>query len=299
MPRGRAAAAVIPLHRIFQWERVNAGIAARAGIWVYLVVLVATHDGITDEVRFGVAVLSLFAIVVPGVTRWSACWLAATLLLAADLFYSYSHAANHYYLTIYILAILTLETYRRGRGEELAFNLPRALLIVVFGLAILQKAISPYFLSGRLLADYVLTGGTLYWPLAWIYAGHDGALQAFERQFELISGDPTLAGAQVPIELPTAAFSILVRGAAVSILLFETGLFLALAWHRAFRHRLTPLLMLLFLWGTFLLRPEFSFFALLGILFMCARPDLNLRWTGSYVVSIVLFLALEVSELNL
>ncbi len=287
------------LHQIFEWERVNAGMVARAGTWVYLVVLVATHDGISNVVRFGVAFLSLFAIVVPPVTRWPAYWLAVTLLLAADLLYSYAHAANHYYLTIYALAILALETYRRSRGDELAFNLPRALLIVVFGLAILQKAISPYFLSGRLMADYVLTGGTLYWPLAWIYEGLDGATRAFEHQFDLISSDPALVGSQLPIELPMAGFSLLVRGAAVSILLFEVGLFLALAWHRAFKHRLMPLLMLLFLWGTFLVRPEFSFFALLGILFMCARPDLNLRWTALFVVSIVLFLALEVSELTL
>ena len=289
---------MIRLRHIFDWERVNAGIAARAGIWVYLVVLVATHGGITDPVRFGVAFLSLFAIVVPAVTRWPAYWLAVTLLLAADLLYSYAHTANHYYLTIYTLAILTLETYRRARGCELAFNLSRALLIVVFGLAILQKAISPYFLSGRLMADYILTGGSLYWPLAWIYPGHDGAMQAFEHQFDLISSDPALVGTQLPIELPMAGFSLLVRGAAVSILLFEIGLFLALAWHRAFKHPLMPLFMLLFLWGTFFVRPEFSFFALIGILFMCARPDLNLRWTGVFVVSIVLFLALEVSELT-
>ena len=290
---------MIRLHQIFEWERVNAGIAARACMWVYLVVLVATHGGVTDAVRFGVAFLSLFAIVVPPVTRWSAYWLAVTLLLAADLVYSYSHAANHYYLTIYTLAILTLDTYRKSRGDDLAFNLPRAVLIVVFGLAFLQKAISPYFLSGRLMADYVLTGGSLYWPLAWIYPGHDGAIQAFEHQFDLISSDPALAGTLLPIELPMAGFVLLVRGVALSILLCEIGLFLALAWHRAFKHRLMPLLMLLFLWGTFLVRPEFSFFALLGILFMCARPDLNLRWTGLFVLSIVLFLALEASELTL
>jgi hypothetical protein len=297
MSRGRSPTAVIRLHHIFEWERVNAAIAARTGIWVYMVVLVATHDGMTDPVKLGVACLSLVAIIVPAVTWWAAYWLTVTLLLAADLTYSYSHAANHYYLTIYTLAILSLETHRRTRGEQLAFNLPRVLLMVVFGLAAAQKAISPYFLSGRLMADYVLTGGSLYWPLVWIYPGHGGGVEAFEQQFGLISSDPGLVGTQVPIELPFAGFSILVQGAAVAILLFELGVFVALAWNRAFRHAVMPALMLLFLWGTFLLRPEFSFFALLAILFMLARPGLSLRWTALFVISIVVFLSLEVSEM--
>ena len=148
------------------------------------------------------------------------------------------------------------------------------------------------------MADYVLTGGSLYWPLTWIYPGHEGSVEAFEQQFDLISGDPGLVGTQLPIELPFAGFSVLVQGAAVAILLFELGVFVALAWNRAFRHTVMPVLMLLFLWGTFLLRPEFSFFALLAILFMLARPGLNLRWTASFVGSIVVFLSLEVSEMT-
>ena len=85
---------------------------------------------------------------------------------------------------------------------------------------------------------------------------------------------------------------------AIAIVAFEGVMSAAIVSKRVFYHSIMPWLMFAFVWGTFLFRNEYSFFSLLCILFLFARHDMGLVWRRLFLLTIAVFLAYDVSEVN-
>ena len=80
------------------------------------------------------------------------------------------------------------------------------------------------------------------------------------------------------------------------IVVFEVVMFAALAVGRVFHHPAMPGLLLLFVWGTFLFRGEYTFFSLVCFLFFLAKPRMPTLWKALILASMVIFLALDAGE---
>ena len=265
-------------------------------VLIFILCMSATHQGVETLVRVWMALLSMAGLLWPSLPRRSAFWLVMSIVLATNLITLYARCANHYYLTIYTSLYLTIEAWRRERGSTTSINLPRALLILTFGFATLQKVLSDYFLSGRLLAGYVLNGDAIYRILSRVYPSHPDAVQAFFEASGDVAGDVALGTASLPLTLPGDGFSELCRILALGIVGFELLMFAALAFRRVFDHPIMPALMLAFVWGTFTFRNEFAFFALLCILFLASRPRTSPIFQRLLVLSTGVFLAYDVSS---
>ena len=261
---------------------------------VYLLTLCATHGGVMTGVRVWVSIFAVAALLAPVLSRRSDYWFVVAFTLALDLTEHYASSANHYWGTLYLTLFLALDAYRRERGVSDRLNGPRALLLIIFGFAALQKLISGYFMSGRLLGAYMLRGESLFRTLSLFDESHEQTVQAYFDTYADVASHTSLGGFSLPIELPFELFPQLALAFALSVVVFETGMFLALTSRRFFESALMPPLMLAFVWGTLLMRGEFFFFALICTLFLLARPGLALFWKVLVLGSAITFIALDV-----
>jgi hypothetical protein len=266
---------------------------------VFLLVLLTTHDGVLMGVRVWGALFVVVGLLLPAVTDRSAYWLVLSATLALELTFSYQSAANHYWLAIYTTLYFLLAAYRREQGRELAFNVPRWLLVVVFGFAGLHKAISTYFASGRLLGGYVLFGDSLYTPLSFLYGeAQDSAIQTFYDVHAEVLSSTKLDGTSLPLVLPDEGLPGILLAISVSVIVCEILVFLALAIPAVFHNRAMPALFLAFVWGTYVFRPEHTFFALLCLLFLLSKPRMPTLWKLLALGSAAVFVALDVGDVG-
>ena len=265
----------------------------------YVLVLCATHSGVIDGVRVWAALFCLVALFIPWLLDRAEFWLVLAFTLSLNLIFKYADAANHYYLTIYTTLFFALEAYRRGQGYAgTTINIPRMLIIIAFFFATLQKIIAPYFVSGRLLADYFLNGNSIYRTLSRIFPGHADAVEGFRGVYHTVADTTDFTRVAIDLQLPGEGFIELSRAVALMIVVAEGVVFAAFATGPVFRHSLMPVIVLGFAWGTYYFRPEYGFYALFCLLFFLSRPDMKPLWKVLIVGSIAAFLAFDVADVG-
>lgn len=263
---------------------------------VYVLILCTTHGGVATGVRFWASLFCLGALIMPTLLDRSLFWFVLGFTLSLNLLVNYAFAANHYWLTVYTVALFTIVAYRNEQGVPLSMNLPRALLIIVFGFATLHKILSSYFVSGRLLGDYILGGSSLTSTFSWFFEGHEEAIQAYWDTTSDVASSTMLEGVSMSLSLPGEQFALVCQVIALTIVVAELAMFGVLVFKKAFDHPVMPVLMLGFVWGTFLFRNEYSFFALLCFLFFLSKPQMKLHWRLLVLLSMATFLAFSVGE---
>ena len=266
---------------------------------VFLLVLCPTHGRITDLISVEIVVLATFGLLVPRLVRRWEYWVVLAALLTVNLWYSFQHAANHYFLTIYTCLALAAITWLQSRGQAPRINLPRALLIITFGFAGFHKVISEYFMSGRLLASYFLRGKTFRRPLEWIYPDFSSVVSSYRSQLDTIAEQASTTVTSVPITVPSPNFSNLCVSLALGIGVGELLVFGMLAWNRAFYSKPAPFVLLAFIWGTFLFRNELTFFSILCILSLMSLTQAGRVARLLFAASASTLLALSLNEVYL
>jgi len=266
---------------------------------IYLITISATHPAIFIGIRFllaGACILGIFAF--SSIPK-KLFWLVVVLLLIGSLFRSYFYSSNHYFLAIYTSLFLFLYHLKKDSNVSTGINFPRALLTIVFFFAAFQKLISPYFMSGRLLADYFLSGSTFIRPMQFLFPGFIQYTNAYNDQLKFINYDALQLGTtEVSIDIPEN-FIMMCRVIGFSIIALELLLFLLIVFNRSFHFKHFAIFLLLFVWGTFLIRDEYSFFGLLGIIYLFSTQNTPSQYKIAVFLSVCFFLALDVSELTL
>ena len=264
---------------------------------IYVLALCATHPAIRDPTSFAACLLAMIGLTWRELADRAAFWLLLTVTLALNLLVTYAHSANHYFLTIYVAAYLAMDALSRDRGWGSDAPVARGLLIVVFGFAALNK-FRAYFVSGRLLAGYILTGHTLSNVLPWVDPGLGEVLDSYDDAFDDVADEALRGTASKLIEIPEYIIT-LSKGLAVGALAYELFVLASLISTRMFKHIAFPAIFLAFLWGTALLRHEYFFFTLLALLVLFAKPEMSRPWRTAFYASIAVFIAMGISELPL
>ncbi len=265
----------------------------------YLISLCATHGGVVTAVRVLVLLTSILALIFPVLIKRSMYWLSIAIIFSTNLIPNYANAANHYYLTLYTLLFISLLAYRNEIGSGLKINISRVLLVITFGFATFHKILSGYFLSGRLLADYALKGSSFFNTFSFIYGDKwEQTVQAYRDSSAELASNTHLGAMNFPIDIPGDSFIQICQILALSVILIELIIFLSLLINKSFNSRFLPYLLLSFLWGTMLIRNEYSFFSLVCILFLFSKPDLKPILKLLFILSIGIFLAFDMSSLG-
>lgn len=262
---------------------------------VFLLGLCATHPAIEDPVAFVVCLTSVGGILFPWLTKRWWYWGTITLALASNLLVTYAQSANHYWLTMYVTAYVAVDALLEERQLPDNPAIARGLLAVVFGFAFINK-LRMHFLGGMLLGTYFLEQNSLSNVLPLLMPDYDDVTAHFDEAFDDVADEALLGVPVHPLDVPDW-FVAFCQAMAVSVVILEGGVFLAMltpVFHRWY----FPLAVLAFTWGTALMRHEFFFFTLLCILTLLAKPAMETRWRIAFFVSIAVFLAMGISELD-
>jgi hypothetical protein len=88
--------------------------------------------------------------------RWAWTLMLASLMLIINVYLNFYTSANHGFMIAYIgLALLVAIS---ADDEALMQKIALWFLTALMGLALIQKMASPYYMSGNLIGDYILTG---------------------------------------------------------------------------------------------------------------------------------------------
>ncbi len=259
---------------------------------IFLLALCATHHQVFTGVRVCVGFMAIAGLTFPKLASREPYWLAISWALFLNLIPNYSTAANHYWLTVYVSFAILIGITQKNSPK---YNLFRCLLIIVFGLATVQKLISPYFFSGRLLGDYFLSDRVLSNTISFIRDNHAAFISAYQESFLHFNHLTVFDGAASPI-LVDPWFISFCQALAVIIIIFEAVIFISLASNKLFKFSFSQWSILVFIWATFPIREEYSFFALLSLLIFLAKPNSNIVLKALSLLSIFAFLAFSVGN---
>jgi hypothetical protein len=172
------------------------------------------------------------------------------------------------------------------------------LLIVVFGFATFYKIKSVFFRSGRLLSDYILSGDSLPTVFNFIYGEKfETAISNYKQNSEILACQFPIDGQTIELIIPDPSYIIIVQIITLGIIIIELLIFLSFIIPNYFYSRHLPLIIILFVWSTFLMRNEYAFFSLLCILTYYARPKMIKPYKLAMVLTIAFFLAFEISDI--
>lgn len=255
---------------------------------LYLLVLCLTHGEIHVYVKMIIGLSSFIGIIIPGISSKLIFWVFILMSLIFNLYFSYSYSSNHFFLATYTVGAVIIERIRSKSKSAPLVNSYRSLLILTFGLATLQKIISPYFLSGRLIASYILGGGSFYEVLSFINPNHEALVYSYYDTTMLAKSEPFLTS--FPISMPGENFILVCIILSFLIIAFEILLFTLSANSKYFYHPKFAWILIGFVWITFTFRQEYAFFALLIILFLLSVD--NVKGNPGIVLKLNVFVLL-------
>ena len=265
---------------------------------IWLICVLTTHN-ILEPVQiigFILCFVGLFSAQLISNPRF---WYILGTVLVLNQIERYFHAANHYWLSIYITFAIGIYHHTQNR-DDISFNVFRYLFIVVFGFATFYKIKSSFFRTGRLLSDYALRDHTLPSTFRFLYGENmDAAVKSYKLNSELLACKFPIDGQSIDLTLPDPSFIILLQTFTIAVIIIELLIFITLIIPKYFYSKHFPIIIIAFVWSTFIMRNEYGFFSLLCVLTYFSRADMIKEYKLTMVVTIALFLSFEISDITI
>ncbi len=186
-----------------------------------------TKDYIPTVFRLFMPWILLFMITTRLQRRWVWTLMLSSLMLIINVYVNFYVSANHGFMIAYISLALLIAI--SADDEALMQKMALWFLAALMGLALIQKMSSPYYMSGNLIGDYILTGQmfknliTVAYP-DWVNVVHENV--AAGRELAVIEPQ---TGNAVDLAVP-AGITVLIMGltytSLVSQFLMEAALLL-------------------------------------------------------------------------
>lgn len=263
-----------------------------------LACLLATHS-LEELVQIGGFIMCFIGLFYNKILKGYLFWVVLGLVLLTNQYQNYFHSANHYWVLIYTTFAIGLHNHLKTTNCK-NFNVFRYLLIVVFGFATFYKIKSSFFRSGRLLSDYILTEETLPRTFGFIFGDkYYKAVEAYMQNSDLLACKFPVDGQTIELILPDPTFVTIIKGITIAVIFVEVIICFLFLNKKSFYGKHFPLIVILFVWSTCLMRNEYAFFSLLCILTFFARPQMLKLYKLAMVGTIIMFLSFEVSNISI
>lgn len=263
---------------------------------VFLAYLFTTYRVAENLQTLGV--LALFGVLALSGTRANAwfLWMVVTMTLLAGIIARPLDVPNHHFMMTYLAAALSLSL--SAPAEERSAHLQnnaRWLLIVLMGLATIQKLLSPAFMDGSYIS-YEIVGGGFAGPVLGLF-GETSAITTQNRELiTQLRAAPPEALESVQFQSPFPQIPLLAYSFVALILFMEA--WLCFAFWRFPQKLITHLSLIAFALTLGVLRQEFTFISVVCVLglFSC---DPSRKWLRvGYATSAIVFAACVLKTLN-
>ncbi len=261
--------------------------------FVFLIVSTLNPYRLEYFVKFLILPVAIAVLVFPGLLKNWIIWLLTSVFLALNLFFNYLHTSNHLFIATYFSWIVTLILISKDDFQVALRITSKYLLVVVMGMATIHKITSQEFYSGSFMSYEFLLGLRnffpiiLIWPNFTVYIGENQSIFAeiFTKNFD---------GENIyNVVSPGEEFFIFAKILTFLTIFYEAIVTLFLLIYPRYR-RLTHILLISFIWFTYIYTNENSFFSMLCILGYVISYDDQKRFRTLYVLTIILMLSMDV-----
>ena len=261
--------------------------------FVFLIVSTLNPYRLEHFVKFLILPVSIAVVVFPFLIKKWAAWLLISVFLTLNLYFNYLHTSNHLFIATYFSWIVTLVLISKDDFSEALRSSSKYLLILVMGMAVIHKITSPEFYSGSFMSYEFLFGLRYFFPIIilwpnfnnYISANQSGLGEIFNRNFNGESADNFV--------YPDEEFFVFTKILSLFTIFYEAVVVLFLVIYPRYK-RLAHILLLSFIWFTYIYTNENSFFSMHCILGFLISYREQKRFRTAYVITIILMLSMDV-----
>jgi hypothetical protein len=258
---------------------------------LYVLSLVATHGGMLPISRIGLSCLCLTLLVRPQFIYSSQVWFSVSILLITHIIFRFEVVANHTFLTTYVTLALGLSLLTKSEKFP---HTCRILLSILLILAAIQKLISPYYMSGNLISDYIMRGNSLNWILDQFDSNFYLNQAQSDSNFLALQAAP-YADVSFPAFVPHYLES-LSKTLSYAGIIFEGTLGLLCVNAKALRLRIGFSFAVALVIGIYVLRDETSFLSLLSLMLYYSTEQDSTFQRKCYLSFSIFFMAVSLAE---
>lgn len=263
--------------------------------FVFLIVSVLNPYRLEPFVKFLILPLSIAVLAFPYLLRKWAVWLLTSVFLSLNLYFNYLHTSNHLFIATYFSWIVTLVLVSKDDLSEALRSSSKYLLILVMGMAVIHKITSPEFYSGSFMSYEFLFGLRYFFPIIVIWPNFNSyILQNQSNLVEIFSNN--FAGETANnFVYPGEDFFIFTKILSLFTIFYEVVVVLFLVIYPRYK-KISHLLLISFIWFTYLYTNENSFFSMLCILGYLLSYNDQKRFRAGYIITILLMLSMDVLD---
>ncbi len=261
--------------------------------YVFLIVSTLNPYRLEYFVKFLILPISIVVIVFPFLVKEWIVWLLTSVFLALNLYFNYLHTSNHLFIATYFSWIVTLILISKDNFQDALRVSSKYLLVLVMGMAVIHKITSQEFYSGSFMSFEFLFGLRFFFPIILIWPNFNNYIEGNRSIFGEIVNKNFDEENIYNVFSPGEEFFIFAKILSYITIFYEVIVTLFLLIYPRYR-RLTHILLISFIWFTYIYTNENSFFSMLCILGYVISYNDQKRFRALYVLTIILMLSMDV-----
>ena len=261
--------------------------------FVFLIVSTLNPYRLEYFVKFLILPVSIVAVVFPNLLKEWKIWLLTSIFLVLNLYFNYLHTSNHLFITTYFSWIVTLILISKDDLHDSLRISSKYLLVLVMGMGTIHKITSPEFYSGSFMSFEFLLGLRYFFPIILLWPNFNSYIEANRSVYTEIFNKNFDEEIIYNVVSPGAEFFIFLKMLSFFTIFYEAILTFSLLIYPRYR-RLTHILLISFIWFTYIYTNENSFFSMLCILGYVISYKDQKRFRTLYILTIILMLSMDV-----
>jgi len=146
---------------------------------------------------------------------WTLMLFLTSVMLVINVMLNYYQIANHGFMIAYISLALLIAV--AANDEALMQKMALYFLTILMGLALVQKLVSPYYMSGNLIGDYILTGMMFKYLIAVVYPNWLNIVHENNAAIRDLGVMPSSVGNSVALAAPAGVATLIMALTYISL----------------------------------------------------------------------------------
>jgi len=261
--------------------------------FVFLIVSTLNPYRLEYFVKFLILPISIVVLVFPILLKEWIIWLLISIFLVLNLYFNYLHTSNHLFIATYFSWIVTLIIISKDDFNDALRISSKYLLVLVMGMATIHKITSQEFYSGSFMSFEFLLGLRYFFPIILLWPNFNSYIDVNRSIFTEISNENFDEEIIHNVVSPGEEFFIFTKILSFITIFYEAIVTLFLLIYPRYR-RLTHILLISFIWFTYIYTNENSFFSMLCILGYVISYEDQKNFRTLYILTIILMLSMDV-----
>ncbi len=261
--------------------------------FVFLIVSTLNPYRLEYFVKLIILPVSIAVVIFPFLLKEWKIWLIISISLVLNLYFNYLHTSNHLFVATYFSWIVTLILISKDNLHDSLRISSKYLLALVLGMATIHKFTSQDFYSGSFMSYEFLLGLRRFFPIVFLWPNFNSYIEENRSIVTEILNKYFDEDISQNIVSPGEEFFVFTKIFSFLTIFYEAIITLFLIIYPRYK-RLTHILLISFVWFTYIYTNENSFFSMLCILGYSISYEDQRKFRIIYILTIILMLSMDV-----